>query len=93
MMDFSIGSSKKLKNMSSDKQKRVATRVLCEQILSGEVNKEQFTRVELLNILQGKARIGDYTWHHHQDVGRMQLVPTEIHRKVWHIGGRKLWIA
>lgn len=28
-----------------------------------------------------------YTWHHHQDTGYMQLVPTDIHDFVKHTGG------
>ncbi|ELY4132828.1 RHS repeat-associated core domain-containing protein, partial [Cronobacter turicensis] len=28
-----------------------------------------------------------YTWHHHQDTGYMQLVPTELHDAVRHSGG------
>jgi hypothetical protein len=28
-----------------------------------------------------------YTWHHHQEAGRMQLVPREIHETTIHIGG------
>jgi hypothetical protein len=32
-----------------------------------------------------------YTWHHHQDYGRMQLVPEEIHRVTGHTGGFSLW--
>jgi hypothetical protein len=32
-----------------------------------------------------------YTWHHHQDRGRMQLVETEAHRKTGHTGGFKIW--
>ncbi|WP_374046472.1 HNH endonuclease [Massilia antarctica] len=28
----------------------------------------------------------DFTWHHHQDTGRMQLPPTEIHGAVKNIG-------
>ena len=31
-----------------------------------------------------------YTWHHHQDKGRMQLVETEIHAKTGHTGGFSL---
>ncbi|MDV7392482.1 HNH endonuclease, partial [Arthrospira platensis SPKY1] len=31
-----------------------------------------------------------YTWHHHQDHGRMQLVDSEIHRKTGHTGGFSL---
>lgn len=28
-----------------------------------------------------------YTWHHHEDPGRMQLVPTDLHGAVKHTGG------
>ena len=28
-----------------------------------------------------------YTWHHHQDTGRMQLVPEWDHSKTGHVGG------
>ncbi|WFC64679.1 hypothetical protein EWH21_02740 [Pseudomonas sp. REST10] len=30
------------------------------------------------------------TWHHHQDSGRMQLVPELIHSKTGHIGGEAM---
>ena len=36
---------------------------------------------------KGKSKIPDYTWHHHQDTGRMQLVPEWEHSKTGHIGG------
>ena len=29
----------------------------------------------------------DYTWHHHQDPGLMQVVETEVHSQFWHTGG------
>ncbi len=32
-----------------------------------------------------------YTWHHHQDVGRMQLVEQTPHRKTGHTGGFSIW--
>ena len=30
-------------------------------------------------------------WHHHQDFGRMQLVPSDSHALTGHEGGWKLW--
>lgn len=41
----------------------------------------------------GRANIPGYTWHHHQDIGRMQLVPRPIHTAAGtpHIGGFKMW--
>ncbi|MDX2248301.1 MAG: HNH endonuclease [Bacteroidia bacterium] len=32
-----------------------------------------------------------YTWHHHHDYGRMQLVEDEVHSKTGHTGGFSLW--
>lgn len=32
-----------------------------------------------------------YTWHHHQDIGRMQLVPSDLHAKTGHTGGASIW--
>lgn len=32
-----------------------------------------------------------YTWHHHQDTGRMQLVEFGIHNATNHDGGRTTW--
>lgn len=31
-----------------------------------------------------------YTWHHHQDIGLMQLVRTDVHESFWHSGGVSL---
>ncbi|KAB2877504.1 HNH endonuclease [bacterium] len=32
-----------------------------------------------------------YTWHHHQNTGRMQLVDSKIHRLTGHTGGASIW--
>ena len=32
-----------------------------------------------------------YTWHHHQDTGRMQLVPDGTHGDYPHTGGASIW--
>ncbi|MDQ3230461.1 MAG: HNH endonuclease [Pseudobdellovibrionaceae bacterium] len=32
-----------------------------------------------------------FTWHHHQDKGVMQLIPTDIHDAVKHHGGASIW--
>jgi uncharacterized protein RhaS with RHS repeats len=36
---------------------------------------------------RANPRPNDYTWHHHQDSGYMQLIPTDIHAAVKHTGG------
>lgn len=50
-----------------------------------------FNRVQLHAIKNGIPHIPGYIWHHHQDLGRMQLVPKKIHNKTGHIGGMRLW--
>ena len=32
-----------------------------------------------------------YTWHHNEEIGKMQLVDSEIHVKTGHTGGRSIW--
>ncbi|WP_246026902.1 HNH endonuclease [Laceyella sacchari] len=32
-----------------------------------------------------------YTWHHHQEEGKMQLVKSIVHSEVDHVGGEKRW--
>ncbi|SES34564.1 HNH endonuclease, partial [Corynebacterium cystitidis] len=32
-----------------------------------------------------------WTWHHHEDLGRMQLVPSSVHGDVRHTGGWAIW--
>ena len=54
---------------------RAATRDLRDQIQLGYVDKELFNTAQLKDIYSGKSKIKGYTWHHHQDTGRMQLIP------------------
>ena len=65
----------------------MATRDLCEQINSGKISRSQFSPEQLKAIQGGKSKIPEYTWHHHQDRGRMQLVNEKIHSDTGHIGG------
>jgi len=80
-----------LANMSRKAHMRAATRQLREDIKAGRVDKNKFTDIELSDIIAGKDKIGTSTWHHHQETGRMQLVPEDIHEWVKHIGGNNLW--
>ena len=63
--------------------------VVAEVALPAELwnatDKEQF---RWLDEQIGGKREG-YTWHHHQDPGRMQLVLTAAHDSVKHDGGRR----
>ena len=39
-----------------------------------------------------KGAPGIYSWHHHEEFGRLQLVVNDsVHAKVGHLGGHRLW--
>ena len=57
---------------------------------NGNLDTEQFTDRQLEQIRNGDKPEG-YTWHHHEEPGRMQLVDSEVHRRTPHVGGRYLW--
>ncbi|WP_426133455.1 filamentous hemagglutinin N-terminal domain-containing protein [Pseudomonas sp. PWP3-1b2] len=71
---------------SYEGQLRMATRDLRTQIDSGAVPSSAFTDVQLKAIRGGQDKIPGYTWHHHQDTGRMQLVPEVFHNGARHVG-------
>ena len=57
---------------------------------NGNLDTEQFTDRQLEQIRNGDKPEG-YTWHHHEEPGRMQLVDSKIHAETRHVGGRYLW--
>lgn len=68
-----------------------ATNSLAAAIQRGEVSPTQFSTQQLKAIQHGSEKIPGFTWHHHQEFGRMQLVPSDFHQAVGHSGGFKLW--
>ncbi|GGS05643.1 eCIS core domain-containing protein [Deinococcus sedimenti] len=77
-----------------DKQHyEAATRELKAMIHSGKVDRSRFTAAQLQDIEKERQKITDYTWHHHQDFARMQLVKTFEHSKTGHLGGSKMWFG
>ncbi len=77
-------------NANYQTQMRMATRDLRSQILANPQLRSQFNGAQLSAIQSGNAKIPDFTWHHHQDQGRMQLVRENIHRRTGHIGGEAM---
>ncbi|WP_084411402.1 HNH endonuclease [Paenibacillus glacialis] len=53
-------------------------------------DKLHFNEQQILDIKTGQDKIEGYTWHHHQETGRMQLVEEDIH-DIRHTGGNKIW--
>ena len=75
----------------SDAHKRAATLLLKEEINAGRILGVMFTPKQMKQIQAGRAQIDGFTWHHHQDFSRMQLIPRKIHDKTGHVGGDKMW--
>jgi hypothetical protein len=68
-----------------------AARALSDAIRRGEVPASRFTAEQLRAIHGYQKKIPGLTWHHHQQPGRMQLIPTPTHQAVGHTGGFALW--
>jgi hypothetical protein len=70
---------------------KAATQKLKEAIERGEVPRSKFSSEQLKSIMDCEERIQGCTWHHNEQVGRMQLIPEIIHTQTGHVGGFKLW--
>ena len=64
----------------------MATKDLAEAIRKGQVRSSSFNPKQLKAIEKGESKIPGYTWHHHQDTGRMQLIREGLHHDTGHIG-------
>ncbi|WP_373962254.1 HNH endonuclease [Neisseria lactamica] len=78
------------RSKGSTGQMRLATKDLAEAIKRGKVRSSAFTTKQLKAIEKGKDKIPGYTWHHHQDTGRMQLIRENLHHDTGHIGWRAM---
>lgn len=75
---------------TDSKQFQECNAQLKDAIASNEELREQFNDEQLEQIENGDTPDG-YTWHHDAEVGKMQLVDTEIHQRTGHTGGRLIW--
>ena len=63
------------------------------QIEPGGSRSTDFARADKAAGYKPGERPKDYTWHHHEDYGKMELMPTDLHNKVGHTGGYTIWGA
>lgn len=91
---FKAVSEVKLKEADFKKSRpthdRICSKALYEQIMKDPKLAAKFTEEEIELFKLGEVP-ENYTWHHHQEAGRMQLVDYETHRKTGHTGGYKIW--
>ncbi|MED1169262.1 WXG100 family type VII secretion target [Bacillus paranthracis] len=69
---------------------RICNKLLYEQILEDPKLAAKFTAEEI-ELFKNGQKPKTYTWHHHQDTGRMQLVDAKLHKQTGHTGGYNIW--
>lgn len=67
-----------------------ANKKMYKKILKNKNFRKLFTKKEVEELRRGETPT-KYTWHHHQDKGKMQLVSRKVHSEVNHIGGYSIW--
>jgi len=65
-----------------------AVRQLKDVIARGQLDRSLFSPEQLHAIHSLQPSVPGYRWHHHQDFGRMQLVPEFVHQRTLHVGGQ-----
>lgn len=68
----------------------IANKMLYKEILSNSRLRSKFSKREIKMFSNGETP-GKYTWHHHQDAGKLQLVEYNVHSKTSHVGGYSIW--
>ncbi len=80
------------KFMASDAvQFAECTRQLRDSIKKNPKLAKKFKAEQLEQIMAGKGKIKDLTWHHNEQEGVMQLVDAKIHKATAHTGGKSIW--
>ena len=87
---FETSLTKNLYSASDYQHIKYCNEQLSQVYENGTLDTEQFTDRQLEQVRNGDTPEG-YTWHHHEEPGRMQLVDSEVHRQTSHVGGRSLW--
>lgn len=67
-----------------------ANKSLYKKALKSKKVRKLFTKADMLELKAGNTP-NKYTWHHHQNHGKMQLVLRKTHEAVNHIGGYSIW--
>ena len=77
---------------SDDTQFSIANETLGNAIVQnpGIAAEMGLSQTDLQHLAAGNTPDG-YTWHHHEQPGRLQLVDEQIHDSTGHTGGRSLW--
>ncbi|QAA34161.1 Ig-like domain-containing protein [Clostridium manihotivorum] len=101
IVDDVVVKQKGLSNMASEEHMKVATRKFKSamqqesnksgQTLESYLKNKGFNDVQISDIINEESKIRNYTWHHHPETGRMQLVDETTHATAKHNGGDSIW--
>lgn len=75
---------------SDAKQFKECNAQLLEKVENDPEFAKKFTPEQVEQIKNGHTPDG-YTWHHHEDTGKMQLVDSKTHNQTGHTGGKVIW--
>ena len=75
---------------SDNEQFSECTRQLSEAIEKDPDLAKKFSAEQIEQIQNGDTPDG-YVWHHHEELGKMQLVDSDIHMHAGHTGGKSIW--
>lgn len=75
---------------TDDKQFAECNKQLKEQYEKDQELRKLFSEEQLICIQIGKTPKG-YTWHHNEEIGKMQLVGSKVHSLAGHTGGKTIW--
>ncbi|MGV2875113.1 HNH endonuclease [Macrococcus capreoli] len=76
---------------SDEKQFREAINYLKEELRNNYQLRRKFTEEQFNEIMNNTGRISDYTWHHHEVTGKLQFLPSNVHKLTKHTGGNVFW--
>lgn len=101
ILDDAVVNRKGITNMISPEHQKAATsqfkRIMQQeansigQTVENYLSTKGFDGAQISDIINEQEKITGYTWHHHQETGRMQLVEQTTHSAARHNGGDSLW--
>lgn len=87
---FDVQLPEDLYQVSDKEQFEHCNQKLKEAYDSGKLDDLPFNERQREQIANGDKPQG-YTWHHNEELGKMELIDTETHDKTGHTGGKVIW--
>ena len=77
---------------TDDKQFEYCNKLLREQLKKNPKLRKLFTDEQLKPLELKKIKTPEgFTWHHNEELGKMELIDTKTHNIAKHVGGKSIW--